>query len=120
MAGPAPGLTSRYVNLRNLYSTEPMKSVEESFVVDISSLPDGKYFFKATLKKDFIPLTSDEVEIYIHCPVRNILLSAETVLLIGVCVAAIAIAYIILRNRRKRGFSREVQELRGKLKDLGI
>jgi hypothetical protein len=120
LAGPEPDLTSRYVNLRNLYSIEPFKNVEESFVMDISSLPDGKYIFKATLKKDFIPLTSDDVEIYVHCPARNLLLNAETVLLIAVCAAVAAVAYIIIRNRRKRGFSRDVQDLKEKLKAFGI
>ena len=120
LIGPKPLHISRYADIITLYSLEPWKDIELYFQIDLSFLPDGEYKLKTTLKKGFLPLVTDEFEFDVNCPIRNILLNAETIVVIVISGALVLVAYVIVRVKRKRGFQRGIEDLRGRLKDLGI
>ena len=119
LSGPEPYMVSRYADIKEL-SLEPWKDVEHSFMIDVSSLPNGNYYFRATLKKGFLPLKEDGLVFEIKCPTRYIILNADAVLLILVAGVVMLVAYVIVRFRRKRGFERSIEELRNRLRELGI
>ena len=118
--GPQPVMNTRYLNIRKLDSIEPWQDIQIPMEIDISNFPDGVYYVRTTMKKDFIKLASDEIEFTVECPIRNIMLNSNLILLIIIPLAIIIIVYVIVRVRRKRFIQRGIGDLRERLRELGV
>ena len=120
VVGPEPTFNSRYSNIRKLAKVRADQEIQVPFEIDISTMPDGKYFVIANMKKDFITLTSDRVDFTVDCPVRNIMLTSDIATLIAIALGILIVIYLVVRARRKRYFERGVGTLRQRVKRLGI
>lgn len=111
--GPGNNLKTVSAQLIEMRELWPWEEVEIPITIDISSLPDGRYFVYSSFKKNFGTILSYQTDFTVNCPERMII-SVSWVGFLGVAVAIII--YLIIRTiRRRHG---EMRELRKRIAGL--
>jgi hypothetical protein len=115
MIGPYPSLKTSYADIIGIGETKKFSEVRIPITVKIFDMPTGKYMTYTKFRDGFTTILRDQREFTVECEKPASWALSWVIIAIG-CSGIIS--FLLVRVYRKRNYSREMDDIKRKLKDL--
>jgi hypothetical protein len=115
VVGPEPNMITSHVEIMDMKGAVPYQEMKNEIRISLSSFPSGKYYVYTKFNKNFATILSDKKEFSIDCPGRDL----KSISWLFVLAASLAVVAVLgLRVYRKKGYEKELSELKRKVKEI--